>query len=83
MKLNTISIALDPVVKNSKIYLTRVNRIYYEVPDNDYVIPYKIMNSIPQLKFNLKVQAFSNIDQPTIFVVDMSKNKFKPTTHID
>ena len=82
MKLKDISIALDQVVKNSKTYFTRVNHIYYEVPDNDCVTPYEIVSSIPSIKFKLKVQAFSNIDEPTIFVVDMTKNTFKPLTPI-
>ncbi len=83
MKLNEISIALDQVVKNSKTYFTRVNHIYYEEPNNDYVTPHEIMSTISNLKFKLKVQAFSNIDQPTTFVIDTSKNTFKHVNLID
>ena len=83
MKLNEISIAVHQVVKNLKTYFTRVNHIYYEEPKNDYVTPYEIMSAISNLKFKLKVQAFSNIDEPTTFVVDMSKNTFKHVNLID
>ncbi len=36
------------------------------------------MAKLSTLKFNLKVQSFTNIDDPFVFVVDMEHNTFNP-----
>ena len=78
-KLEEISIVLEPVVKHSKNFFTRLNHIYYDDPiDNDCAQPDDIMANLSTLKFNLKVQSFTNIDDPFVFVVDMEHNTFNP-----
>ena len=77
--MKELSLALDPVVKNSKAYFTRVNHIYYDDPANDNLTnPQDIKDHFSEIKFILKVQAFSNIDKPFVFAVDLERNTFKP-----
>jgi len=79
-KLTEISTLLDPVVKHSKNFFTRLNHIYYDDPieDDCCIQPHDIMAKLSTLKFNLKVQSFTNIDDPYVFVVDMEHNTFNP-----
>ena len=77
--MKELSFAIDPIVKNSKTYFTRVNHIYYDDPTNDNLTnPQDIKDHFSEIKFTLKVQAFSNIDKPFVFAVDLERNIFNP-----
>ena len=84
VKMVEISLLLDPVVKHSKNFFTRLNHIYYDDPtDNDAIQLHDIMSKLSTLKFNLRVQSFSNVDDPYVFNVDMEHNRFKPAGPIN
>ena len=81
-KLEQLSTALNPIVKCAKEYFTRVNHIYYEVPEDH--IPYdEIHNKLTSISFRIKVQAFSAIDNPIAFIVDIGNNTFEPIDDIN
>ena len=75
--LEQLSTALNPIVKSAKEYFTRVNHIYYELPSNH--IPYdQIYNNLSDISFCIKVQAFTSIDDPVVFNVNIGNNTFEP-----
>ena len=76
-KLEQLLTALNPIVKSAKEYFTRVNHIYYELPQ-DYIPYNEIHNKLSSISFIIKVQAFSAIDNPVAFNVDIGNNTFEP-----
>ena len=81
-KLEQLLTALNPIVKCAKEYFTRVNHIYYELPQDH--IPYdEIHNKLSSISFCIKVQAISAMDNPVAFIVDIVNNTFEPIDDIN
>ena len=77
-----LSTALTQIVKSAKEYFTRVNHIYYELPQ-DYIPYNEIYDKLSSISFSIKVQAFSGIDHPVAFNVDIGNNTFEPADDIN
>ena len=76
-KMREISLALEDVVKFSKKFFTRINHGHNEYP-KDTLLAHELVQNLTTIKFKLKVQSFSNIDDPLVFDVDMENYTFKP-----
>ena len=53
-KLEQLLTVLNPIVKSAKEYFTRVNHIYYELPQ-DYIPYNEIHNKLSSISFSIKV----------------------------
>ena len=77
--LTQIATTLDPIVKKGKEYFSRVNHIFFEKLTVEMTFPNELFNDLSLIpKFTLRIQAFSDIDDPYPFEVDFKQTSFTP-----
>ena len=80
LQLIALEKKLETVIKKLKKYFGRVNHIYYVKPQNENV-PSRVdctLNIIDEMKFEIAVQLFSNIDRRFHFKIDLANNIVTP-----
>lgn len=76
-KLAKLTEEIKMVVAKSSDYFSRVNDVWYERPENPTGDILKV-ETIAQIKFDIRVQAFTGIGREVGFSADVEKGEFEP-----